>query len=92
MFSRILTGVEFDHPAELLGSSVTAELINACNENVIASIGKEFAHDDKIGDALAKWTNLSQFERAEIIINAAGKTEPLELPDVFRGGSDIDID
>lgn len=92
VLSRILNGVEFDHPADPLYNNVTAEIINQCNECVIASIGKEFAHEDKIRNALANWSNLSQYERAEIIINAAAKTEPLEFPDIFRGGSDLDID
>lgn len=92
VLSRILTGIEFDHPSDLLYHIITAELIKACDECVCASVGKAFAHQDKIRNALANWSNLSQYERAEIIINAAAKTDPIELPDIFRAGLDSDKD
>ena len=92
VLSTILTGLEFDHPIDLLSSSVTSDVIRKCYECVSASIGKEFAHEDKIRDALANWSNLTQYERLTMIIEAAEKTEPLEISSVFAGGSDIGRD
>jgi hypothetical protein len=92
VLSTILSGVEFDHPVELLSSSVASELINQCNECIIASIGKEFAHEGKIRNALANWSNLTQYERLTIIIEAAAKTAPLEISSVFDAASNSDGD
>ena len=92
VLATILSGVEFDHPIELLLSSVTSELIAQCNDRVIASIGKEFAHEEKIRNALTNWSVLTQYERLTNIIEAAEKTEPLEISSMFGAGPDIGKD
>jgi hypothetical protein len=92
VLSTILKGVEFEHPAELLSNSVTSKLITKCNECINASIGKEFAHQDAIRDALANWSNLTQFEKLTTIIEAAAKTEPLDISSVLVTSPDNEID
>lgn len=92
LLSRILNDIDFDHPVDLLSFPVTSELIKTCDECVCASVGKVFAHDMKVGNALAQWVNLSQYERATIIIEAAEKTEPFDISSVFGAGPDIGRD
>lgn len=90
--SSILTGIEFDHTFDLLLHPATSKLIKNCNDCVIASIGKEFAHDIKIADALSQWKNLCQYERATIIIKAAANTAPFDTTSIFEAGSSNDRD
>ena len=79
VFSTVLSSIEYDHPIDLLGHPVTVELIEKCKHCVSAAIGKAYSHDLKIEDALACWTDLSEFERVVYIVQAANNTEPLDL-------------
>jgi hypothetical protein len=87
LLSTIMNNIYFDGSDDILSYPVTYELVERCNDYVSASIGKEFAHDIKIGNALSEWINLSQYERWVIILDAAANTAPFDFASNFQASS-----
>ncbi|MEY8118484.1 hypothetical protein AB9F26_09495 [Falsihalocynthiibacter sp. BN13B15] len=88
--STIINNIYVDGPDGILSNPVTRKLVEHCNDCVSAAIGKEFAHELKIGDALSQWRNLSSYERSSLILDAAFNTEPFNISSVFEAGSSPD--
>lgn len=79
VFATVLLGAEFDHPLEVLDHPASAELFETCDMCVYTAIGKECAHDSKIGDAFNQWRQLAMYERLNAIIKAASKIDPMDI-------------
>ena len=86
VFATVLLGAEFDHPVEVLNNPASAELFEECDMCVHTAIGKEFAHDGKIGDAYNQWRRLSVYERITAIIEAAHRVDPLDITEMKSAG------
>lgn len=90
VLSTVLSGVDHLHPMQMLENPAIAEIIEDCNFSVLAAIGKEYAHDAKIGDAVNQWNYIGYFDRAMIIRRAAARTEPLDLGLMLETGRRFD--
>ncbi|GAB5431036.1 MAG: hypothetical protein EpisKO_04060 [Epibacterium sp.] len=78
ILSTVMKGMEVEDPIPLLSEPISAEIIEACIHAVSTSIGKEFAHDAKISNALSQWAKLSKYEKTLIITEASDKIEPFD--------------
>ena len=90
LLSSIMNNIDFDGPDDILSYPVTYNLVERCNDCVSAAIGKEFAHDIKIGNALTGWINLTRYERSSIILDAAVNTAPFDFASNFEASSSRD--
>ena len=79
MLSALLRGVEDGQNIDLSSSSLVTDIVKDCHYAVIAAIGKTFAHDVKIREALAKWRSLSEVEQTQAVFQAALNTQPQEI-------------
>lgn len=75
----LMESLELKHPLDLLKTSKGEELFKKCDQYVIATIGKRFAHELAIGQVVDEWLSTSTYERVVQILSAANNTEPLAL-------------
>jgi hypothetical protein len=86
VLATVLAGAEFDHPFDLYNNPHSARVVDTCIECISAAIGKQFAHESSLGDAVNQWRALSDFERLELVIKAAISAEPLDLAYILETG------
>lgn len=77
--STVLVSGELENDRDLLFEEPGHELIQSCDCHVAAAIGKHFAHDFKLREALAAWSDLGFYSRLDAILEAAHNTEPVDF-------------
>lgn len=86
VFATVLAGAEFDHPFDLFDNPHSAQVVRTCLDCVLVAIGKHFAHESSLADAVNQWSALSEFERLEHVIKAAMATEPVDIGYMLETG------
>lgn len=79
LLSTFLRGVEDGQNIDLSSPSRVTAIVKDCHYAVIAAIGKAFAHDAQVMDALAQWRSLSEIQQTEAVFQAAANTEPVDI-------------
>lgn len=77
--STVLVSGELENDRDLLFEEAGHELIQRCDCHVVAAIGKHFAHDFRLRDALAAWNELGLHSKLDAIFEAAHNTEPVDF-------------
>ena len=84
--ATVLAVTGFNHPLDVCDHPRLEEVVLACIDCILAAIGKQYAHDSCLGDAVWHWRALGDLEKVELVIKAALATKPLDIGYMLETG------